>query len=106
MLPETKALLHAHLEELKACSTPVIVEGKKDAAALKLFGISNIIELSKQSLAALIDNLAAEKECIILTDLDKEGKKLYGKLAAHCQHHGIKINKKFRKFLFAETKLR
>ena len=46
------------------------------------------------------------KEAVILTDLDKEGKKLFGKLNSGLSHHGVRVDNKFREFLFKKTKLR
>jgi 5S rRNA maturation endonuclease (ribonuclease M5) len=45
------------------------------------------------------------KEAIILTDFDKEGKKLYSILSKGLQKHGVKIDKQFRKFLMKNTEL-
>ncbi|HLC57457.1 MAG TPA: toprim domain-containing protein [Candidatus Nanoarchaeia archaeon] len=99
--------LSSSIEKLKASNTLIIVEGKKDKQALSQFGIKNIKELSKHSIPEIIEEIAEkEKSCIILTDLDKEGKKLYGKLSSGLQRSGVKINNSFRNFLFKETKLR
>ena len=85
----------------------VIVEGKKDKAALQKFGISNITELSKKPLFQIVEDVAGSNdECIILTDLDKKGKEIYGKLNSNLQKNGVKVNNKFREFLFRHTKLR
>lgn len=95
------------IEKIKTSNTLVIVEGKKDRKALKKLGITNIIELSKKPLFEIVENISLNnKECIILTDLDNEGKQLYGKLNSGLQQHGVKVNNKFRKFLFRNTKLR
>ncbi|HLC58172.1 MAG TPA: toprim domain-containing protein [Candidatus Nanoarchaeia archaeon] len=99
--------LNSSIAKLKASNTLIIVEGKKDKQALSQFGIKNIKELSKHSIPEIIEEIAEkEKACIILTDLDKEGKKLYGKLSSGLQRSGVKINNSFRNFLFKETKLR
>ncbi len=42
---------------------------------------------------------------MILTDLDSEGKKLYGKLKKQLSNFGIKIDNELRDLLF-KTKLR
>ena len=107
MQPELKEDFIREIEQLKINNRLIIVEGKKDAAALQLFGIDNIMQLSKKSIPSLIDDISsAEKEIIILTDLDKEGKKLYGKLNSGLQKQGVKINNRLRNFLYRETKLR
>lgn len=85
----------------------VIVEGKKDKAALQKLGINHIVELSKKPIFQIVEEIANfNDECIILTDLDKEGKQLYSKLNSNLQKHGVKVNNKFREFLFKGTKLR
>ena len=85
----------------------VVVEGKKDKKALQNFGIKNIIELNKKPLFEIIENISDNNEkCIILTDLDRQGKELYGKLNSGLQQRGVKIDNNFRNFLFKNTKLR
>ncbi len=96
-----------HIDKIKDSNILIIVEGKKDKAALKKLGISNIIELDKKPLFKIVEEVyESSKECIILTDLDKEGKKIYGKLNHDLQARGIKINNELRHFLFKGTKLR
>src|SRR3990167_11343619 len=75
----------------------VIVEGKKDKIALEKLGINNIVELSKKPIFQIVEEIAdSNDECIILTDLDKEGKQLYSKLNSNLQKHGVKVNNRFR----------
>ena len=85
----------------------IIVEGKKDRIALQKLGITNIVELSKKPLFQIVEDVSNQhKECIILTDLDKKGKELYGKLNSQLQRNGIKVDNKLREFLFKNTRLR
>lgn len=99
--------IRSHLEKIRYSEIVVIVEGKKDKRALEKLGISNIMELSRKPLFQIVEDISnAHKECIILTDLDREGKELYGKLNSSLQRHGVKVNNKFRDFLFRHTKLR
>ena len=99
--------LQAFIEKIKNSNTLVIVEGKKDRMALQKLGLSNIVELSKKPLFQIVEDISnSNKECIILTDLDKKGKEIYGKLNSNLQKNGVKINNKFREFLFKHTKLR
>ena len=99
--------LYFQLKKLKNSSKIIIVEGKKDKEALKKLGIKNIIELSKKPLFQIIEEVADnEKECIILTDLDKKGKELYGKINSGLQKLGVKVDNRFRNFLYKNTKLR
>lgn len=96
-----------HIEKIINSNIIVIVEGKKDRAALNKFSIINIVELTKKPLFRVVEEVAdSGKECVILTDLDKKGKQIYRKLNSDLQRHGVKINSKFREFLFKNTKLR
>ena len=95
------------IDKIKNSNTLVIVEGKKDKIALQKLGLNNIIELSKKPIFQIVEDIAnSNDECVILTDLDKEGKQLYSKLNSNLQRNGVKVNNKFRDFLFKHTKLR
>ena len=99
--------IQSFIEKIKDSNTLIIVEGKKDRAALQKLGLNNIIELSKKPLFQVVEDVAnSNDECIILTDLDKEGRQLYSKLNSNLQKNGVKVDNKFRKFLFRHTKLR
>ena len=96
-----------HINKIRQSGILVIVEGKKDKAALEKFSIKNIMQLSKKPIFEIIEHISNNnKECIILTDLDKKGKELYGKLNSGLQQRGVKIDDSFRNFLFKNTKLR
>lgn len=85
---------------------PIIVEGKKDAKSLQLLGAKNTVTLSKPLFKVVEQVSSSARECMILTDLDKEGKQLYSKLKKGLQLHRVKVNDSFRNFLFRETKVR
>ena len=87
-------------QELKHADKLVIVEGKKDRKALENLGVKKIITFANSPYISLED--IKEKEVIILTDLDNHGKKLYSILRHNLQKRRIKIDRKFRKFLFKE----
>jgi 5S rRNA maturation endonuclease (ribonuclease M5) len=94
------------IRELIENDITIIVEGRKDRAALKKLGVENIIILNKP-LYKISEALAQnEKQAIILTDLDSEGKKLYAKLNHELCQLGIHVDNGFRQFLFRKTKLR
>ena len=94
------------LEEIAESNILVIVEGYKDKRALEKFGIINIITL-KQPLYKVIEFVSEHyKKCIVLTDLDKEGKELYSRISKKLRQRKVKVDDKFREFLFKETKLR
>lgn len=102
-----KAALSEMIEKIIDSNVPVIVEGKKDSAALRKLGIANIIELSKKPIYSIVEEVAEKTEdCVILTDLDRKGKELFGKLNEGLQRHGIRVDNTFREFLFKRTKLR
>lgn len=95
------------IEKLRNSEKAVIVEGKKDKYALESFGIKNVFMLNKKPIYEMVEEVSALYErCVILTDLDKEGKKLYGKLSSALQHHGVEIDNYFREFLLKNTKIR
>ena len=86
---------------------PIIVEGKKDQEALVKFGIkTEPIHKTRRALSEIIDELAEKKECILLVDLDKAGKKFFAQMKEHLQRAGVKINSRYRNFLLAKTRLR
>ncbi|MEM4239709.1 MAG: toprim domain-containing protein [Candidatus Woesearchaeota archaeon] len=95
------------VEKLADLQPWIIVEGPKDKAALRKLGLENVIYLRGKPLFEVVEWIASmTDECMILTDLDREGKKLYSVLRAELQKHGVKIDDKFRNFLFKETDLR
>ena len=94
------------LEELKLIKDkPVIVEGINDVKALEELGFTNVTPLNG-ALYQVIERFEDEDEVVILTDLDKEGKKIYGRLAKGFAKRGVKVNDNVRNILFKETKLR
>lgn len=95
------------VKELRDTNKAIIVEGEKDRKALERLGINNVFPLNGKPLFAFIEQLAKnEKEVIILTDLDREGKKLYGTLSSGLQKYGVRIDNYFREFIFKKTKIR
>jgi len=96
-----------HIEQIKDRNLIVIVEGIKDKKALESFGIRRIKPISKRALYKVVEETAKnDKECVILTDLDKTGKRLFRLLNHDLSQNGVRVNKKFREFLFRYTKLR
>jgi len=92
------------LEKLKKTKKLIIVEGIKDKAALEQLGLSNIIVMKGRPLYKIFEDIKAE-EVVLLVDLDKEGKEIYGKLKRGLHAQGIKTNEKLRNILF-RTNLR
>ena len=107
MMGNSLAELRNLIDKIKNSGILVVVEGKKDKAALEKLGISNVIELGKKPLFQIVEDIASSnEECILLTDLDKEGRQIYSKLNSNLQKNGVKVDDKFREFLFRHTKLR
>jgi dTMP kinase len=103
----TRQDFEEELEKLKQASNEkiIVVEGIKDKKALQSLGIKNIKVLKKHLYLFAEHIEKKKKQCVLLLDLDKEGKKLYAKLNHYLNQLGIKIDNRFREFLF-RTKLR
>ncbi len=85
---------------------PIVVEGPNDRSALEAFGIRDIVTLSKYPLYKVVDDITERaKRVIILTDLDKEGKRLYSKLKQSFDRVGVKVDTLYREWLFRESQL-
>lgn len=93
------------IESLRESDKLKIVEGKKDLHALQSLGISNIKQINKPLYSFVEEICFQSKEVIILTDLDKEGKRLYSLLKHNLQKRKVKIDNHFREYLFNNTKL-
>ena len=92
-------------EFLESINCPVIVEGNNDAEALQRLGVEDTVILNKgQTLLETVEALQDEKQLIILTDMDQQGKILRKKLIKLMQHYGIQENKRPRE-LFSQLRL-
>lgn len=84
----------------------VIVEGLKDKETLKALGFKKVVTLNKplfQVVENVADTIKEEeviKEVIILTDLDKAGRKLYSRLKNELTLRKVRVNNRIRNFLF------
>lgn len=78
---------------------PVIVEGKRDRVALERLGFVNIFELDKP-LFAVVEQFNRGDSVLILTDLDKKGKELYGRLKKDLSARGVRVDDSLRDALF------
>jgi 5S rRNA maturation endonuclease (ribonuclease M5) len=95
------------LDKLGKTEKMVIVEGVKDKRALQLLGVKNVCCLNDAPLYKIVEKVAAaNKKVVILTDLDREGRKLYGKLRTQLQSLGVEVDNYFREFLFKNTRIR
>ncbi|MFA6889204.1 MAG: toprim domain-containing protein [Candidatus Woesearchaeota archaeon] len=92
------------IQKIKEEHILILVEGKKDKAALQKLGLTNIVILNGKDIWNRLEGIKA-KEVLILTDFDKQGKKLYYKIAKDLEQLHIKVNKKYREFFQKKTKL-
>jgi 5S rRNA maturation endonuclease (ribonuclease M5) len=93
------------VDKLHASTELILVEGKKDIRALAALGIDNAVCLN-EPLYCVVEKVAClHDSVIILTDLDKEGKKLYVVLKKDLAKHGVKVDDRFRNFLFRNSTL-
>ena len=99
--------LKEFLSELKKSNKLIIVEGPKDKKALNKVGITNyVVCLNKKPIFAIIEDVSKITDfVVILTDFDKKGKELYGKLNSGLQKYGVKVDHYFREWLQKNTKL-
>ncbi len=83
-------------------TSAVIVEGMKDAAALKLLGVTkNVVTLSKgTSVFTFSEELSrAWKSAVVLTDWDRKGGHLARMLKEALVHNGVIVNDMIRAHL-------
>lgn len=97
--------LEEWVNELRASSLPIVVEGKRDKRALERLGMQRVISLDKPLFAMVEEIAAREEEVVILTDLDRKGKELYGKLKKDFVTHGVRVDNHFREFLQQKTRI-
>lgn len=84
----------------------VIVEGKKDKAALALLGVVHVVTLGKEPLYSIAEKIVStEKEVIILTDFDAQGRILYHILKELFERLGVRVDSFFRLWLRRHTSL-
>lgn len=83
----------------------VVVEGKRDSAALKKLGFSGkICEFhSFKGLAKFADSADSYKRLILLLDLDRKGRYLTSKIISQLEHR-VRIDLSFKRKLSMITK--
>src|SRR6266699_335852 len=88
------------LDELRTQSeagVPIIVEGRRDEAALRRLGVTGKVHCLKargESRHEFLDRLDGTKEAIVLTDFDREGKELETWLYKELSQRGVKSDLK------------
>ena len=104
----TKEEIEEVIEKIKNDNLFILVEGKKDKTALEFFELDNIVVLNGKDIWNRLEQTIEwnpGKEALILTDFDKKGKELYGKIAKNLERLGVKVNKEYREFFQRKTKL-
>ncbi len=83
------------LQEHSDAGVPIIVEGRRDEAALRKLGIRGTIHCLKatgEPRFRFIERLDGSKHAIVLTDFDREGAELGTWLYRELSHRGIHAN--------------
>lgn len=95
------------LKKLKESEKIIIVEGTNDKLALHNIGIPKMqVQVLNDAVFAVAEKVASRtRQAIILTDLDKEGKKLYSSLKRNLNRNGVHVDTYFREFLFRNSDL-
>lgn len=84
---------------------PIIVEGKKDERSLRAIGCKGqILKISTGTpLFKFCEDISERySDVIILTDLDKEGEKLFKKIRNFLVQKGVRIHGTFRKDILSK----
>ena len=100
---DNREYLGKFIIKLARTEKTVIVEGRKDKEAVEALGAGNVFCLNHRP---VYEVAARSRKVVILTDLDREGKKLYGKIRTHLQRLGVEVDNYFREFLLRKTKIR
>ena len=109
---DAEAML-AILRELEDCL--LIVEGKRDAKSLKTLGLKNIVIINRRPLVSVADEVAGlavhkaphgkwhelpsrgqYSDIIILTDFDREGRRLDARLTSLLRTRSVHPNQRIR----------
>ena len=95
-MEETNRILD-QLRRQSEAGVPIIVEGRRDEAALRRLGIAGRVHCLKargESRHEFLDRLNGTKEAIVLADFDREGKELETWLYKELSQRGVKSDLK------------
>lgn len=95
-MEETERLID-DLKTQSHAGVPIIVEGRRDETALRRLGVAGEIHCLKargESRHEFLDRLNGTREAIVLTDFDREGKKLETWLYKELSQRGVKSDLK------------
>ena len=93
-------LLNRVLKELEESGKPILVEGKRDKAALERIGVKNrifLINLTPDELCKRVSKVA--DEAVILTDFDGAGEKLGKRIEEALYSYNVLPNTEVRRKL-------
>lgn len=109
-MEQTEEVLEQLLSQSEA-GVPVIVEGRRDEAALRRLGVKGPIHCLKssgQSRYEFLDRLNGSREAVLLTDFDREGKELTKWLYRELSQRGVKSDftlwRRFRSLAHTEVR--
>lgn len=89
---ETERIIN-ELRTQSEAGVPIIVEGRRDEAALRRLGIAGKVHCLKargESRHEFLDRLDGTRRAIVLTDFDREGKELETWLYKELSQRGVK----------------
>ncbi len=81
----------------------VVVQHKRDAVVLKAMGVKNVYYVQEPYFKFLDALTNLKRECILLFDATHAGNVVCERIKSDLQHHGIKVNTRFRKILFTSA---
>jgi len=100
LLKKKDKMFRRLLDELNESRAVVIVEGKKDAAALRCIGVSNQIFTLSKSPDAVAERVSKHAdEAVVLTDFDRRGEELFLRVVSALESYGVKPNVDVRRRL-------
>ncbi len=96
------------LDHLRHASViyPVVVEHDREKHELESFDVQNIVVLHEpedkiiRSLHRMIEIRKLKPTVILMMDVNRKGEKQYHRIKALVENHGLKVNGRFRKFLY------
>jgi 5S rRNA maturation endonuclease (ribonuclease M5) len=97
--------LKAYISDLKQFSLKnpdwaILVEGKRDLKALKMFGIENVVEMKGRKYHDIAEHLSESYTgVVLLMDFDPEGEAIFRKLSRVLETYGLKTDTSFRERL-------
>ncbi len=88
------------IDKLREFDGVIIVEGVRDEVALRNLGVrAEIIRLSRLPLAEIALIASQHHDVMILTDLDREGENLAGKLTRYLEGYRCRVDTETRREL-------